>query len=129
MELYMSGEETELDRTVIDEIGDPIMHLLRNSADHGLESAEIRAERGKPEVGSIWLDAYQEGNNVVIEVRDDGNGIDVEKVKQKAVEKGNLTQEQADALTEKEAIFLFKPSFSTSDKVTDVSDEVLVLML
>ena len=75
MELYMSGEETELDRTVIDEIGDPIMHLLRNSADHGLESAEIRAERGKPEVGSIWLDAYQEGNNVVIEVRDDGNGI------------------------------------------------------
>ena len=122
MELYMSGEETELDRTVIDEIGDPIMHLLRNSADHGLESAEIRAERGKPEVGSIWLDAYQEGNNVVIEVRDDGNGIDVEKVKQKAVEKGNLTQEQADALTEKEAIdLLFKPSFSTSDKVTDVS--------
>ena len=94
------------------------MHLLRNSADHGLESAEIRAERGKPEVGSIWLDAYQEGNNVVIEVRDDGNGIDVEKVKQKAVEKGNLTQEQADALTEKEAIdLLFKPSFSTSDKV------------
>ena len=78
----MSGEETELDRTVIDEIGDPLMHLLRNSADHGLESAEIRAERGKPEVGSIWLDAYQEGNNVVIEVRDDGNGIDVEKVKQ-----------------------------------------------
>ena len=122
MELYMSGEETELDRTVIDEIGDPIMHLLRNSADHGLESAEVRAERGKPEVGSIWLDAYQEGNNVVIEVRDDGNGIDVEKVKQKAVEKGNLTQEQADALTEKEAIdLLFKPSFSTSDKVTDVS--------
>ena len=122
MELYMSGEETELDRTVIDEIGDPIMHLLRNSADHGLESAEIRAERGKQEVGSIWLDAYQEGNNVVIEVRDDGNGIDVEKVKQKAVEKGNLTQEQADALTEKEAIdLLFKPSFSTSDKVTDVS--------
>ncbi len=122
MELYMSGEETELDRTVIDEIGDPIMHLLRNSADHGLESAEVRAERGKPEVGSIWLDAYQEGNNVVIEVRDDGNGIDVEKVKQKAVEKGSFTQEQADALTEKEAIdLLFKPSFSTSDKVTDVS--------
>ena len=122
MELYMSGEDTELDRTVIDEIGDPIMHLLRNSADHGLESAEIRKERGKSEVGSIFLDAFQEGNNVVIEVRDDGNGIDVEKVKQKAVEKGNLTQEQADALTEKEAIdLLFKPSFSTSDKVTDVS--------
>lgn len=90
MELYMSGEDTELDRTVIDEIGDPIMHLLRNSADHGLESAEIRKERGKSEVGSIFLDAFQEGNNVVIEVRDDGNGIDTEKVKAKAVEKVQL---------------------------------------
>ena len=119
MELYITGEETELDRTVLDEIGDPIMHLLRNSADHGLESAEVRAERGKPEVGSIYLNAFQEGNNVVA---DDGNGIDVEKVKSKAVEKGTLTQEQADALTEKEAIdLLFKPSFSTSDKITDVS--------
>ena len=122
MELYITGEETELDRTVLDEIGDPIMHLLRNSADHGLESAEVRAERGKPEVGSIYLNAFQEGNNVVIEVADDGNGIDVEKVKSKAVEKGTLTQEQADALTENEAIdLLFKPSFSTSDKITDVS--------
>ena len=122
MELYITGEETELDRTVLDEIGDPIMHLLRNSADHGLESAEVRAERGKPEVGSIYLNAFQEGNDVVIEVADDGNGIDVEKVKSKAVEKGTLTQEQADALTEKEAIdLLFKPSFSTSDKITDVS--------
>ena len=122
MELYITGEETELDRTVLDEIGDPIMHLLRNSADHGLESAEVRAERGKPEVGSIYLNAFQEGNNVVIEVADDGNGIDVEKVKSKAVEKGTLTQEQADALTEKEAIdLLFKPSFFTSDKITDVS--------
>ena len=122
MELYITGEETELDRTVLDEIGDPIMHLLRNSADHGLESAEVRAERGKPEVGSIYLNAFQEGNNVVIEVADDGNGIDVEKVKSKAVEKGTLTQEQADVLTEKEAIdLLFKPSFSTSDKITDVS--------
>ena len=78
MELYITGEETELDRTVLDEIGDPIMHLLRNSADHGLESAEVRAERGKPEVGSIYLNAFQEGNNVVIEVSDDGNGIDIE---------------------------------------------------
>ena len=122
MELYMSGEETELDRTVIDEIGDPIMHLLRNSADHGLESAEVRAERGKPEVGSIYLNAFQEGNNVVIEVSDDGNGIDIERVKAKAVEKGTVTQEQADAMTEKEAIdLLFRPSFSTSEKITDVS--------
>ncbi|MDO5383111.1 MAG: chemotaxis protein CheA [Eubacteriales bacterium] len=122
MELYITGEETELDRTVLDEIGDPIMHLLRNSADHGLESAEVRAERGKPEVGSIFLNAFQEGNNVVIEVGDDGNGIDVEKVKAKAVEKGAITQEQADAMSEKEAVdLLFRPSFSTAEKITDVS--------
>ena len=122
MELIMSGEDTELDRTVIDEIGDPLMHLLRNSADHGLESAEIRKSRGKSEVGSIFLDAYQDGNNVVIEVRDDGNGIDVEKVKNKAIEKGTITQDQADAMSDKEVIdLLFRPSFSTSEKVTDVS--------
>lgn len=122
MELFMSGEDTELDRTVIDEIGDPLMHILRNSADHGLESAEVRLERGKPEIGSIFLDAYQDGNNVVIEVRDDGNGIDVEQVKRKAVEKGALTQEQADNLDDKGAIdLLFRPSFSTAEKITDVS--------
>ena len=120
MELYMSGEETELDRTVVDEIGDPLMHLLRNSADHGLESAEVRAQRGKPEVGSIWLDAYQDGNNVVIEVRDDGNGIDT--VKRKAIERGQITPEQALNMSEKEIIdLLFLPSFSTAEKVTDVS--------
>lgn len=122
MELYMSGEETELDRTVVDEIGDPLMHLLRNSADHGIESAEVRAERGKPEVGSIWLDAYQDGNNVVIEVRDDGNGIDTEAVKNKAISCGIITPEQAAGMSEKEIIdLLFLPSFSTSEKVTDVS--------
>lgn len=122
MELYMSGEETELDRTVVDEIGDPLMHLLRNSADHGLESAEVRAQRGKPEVGSIWLDAYQDGNNVVIEVRDDGNGIDTENVKRKAIERGQITPEQALNMSEKEIIdLLFLPSFSTAEKVTDVS--------
>lgn len=122
MELYMSGEETELDRTVVDEIGDPLMHLLRNSADHGLESAEVRAQRGKPEVGSIWLDAYQDGNNVVIEVRDDGNGIDTENVKRKAIERGQITPEQALNMSEKEIIdLLFQPSFSTAEKVTDVS--------
>ncbi|MCH5271199.1 MAG: chemotaxis protein CheA [Lachnospiraceae bacterium] len=122
MELYMSGEETELDRTVVDEIGDPLMHLLRNSADHGLESAEVRAQRGKPEVGSIWLDAYQDGNNVVIEVRDDGNGIDTEAVKNKAIERGSITPEQAANMSEKEIIdLLFLPSFSTAKQVTDVS--------
>lgn len=122
MELYMSGEETELDRTVVDEIGDPLMHLLRNSADHGLESAEVRKERGKSEVGSIFLDAYQDGNNVVIEVRDDGNGINVENVRDKAIEKGVITEEQAEKMNDKEIIdLLFLPSFSTSKKVTDVS--------
>ena len=78
MELYMTGEETELDRTVIDEIGDPLMHLLRNSADHGLETSEERIAKGKDETGTIFLNAYQDGNNVVIEVGDDGNGINVE---------------------------------------------------
>lgn len=122
MELYMTGEETELDRTVVDEIGDPLMHLLRNAADHGLESAEVRAQRGKPETGSICLDAYQDGNNVIIEVKDDGNGIDVEGVKNKAIEKNVITPEQAANMTEKEIInLLFLPSFSTAKKVTDVS--------
>ena len=122
MELHMSGEETELDRTVVDEIGDPLMHLLRNSADHGLESAEVRKERGKPEVGSIYLDAYQDGNNVVIEVKDDGNGINVENVKSKAIERGTITPEQAVNMSDKEIIdLLFLPSFSTAKEVTDVS--------
>ncbi len=122
MELYMSGEETELDRTVVDEIGDPLMHLLRNSADHGLESAEVRAQRGKPEVGSIFLDAYQDGNNVVIEVRDDGNGIDVEAVKKKAIERGVITPEQGDNMAEKDIInLLFSAGFSTAKQISDVS--------
>ncbi len=122
MELYMSGEETELDRTVVDQIGDPLMHLLRNSADHGLESAEVRKERGKPEVGSIFLDAYQDGNNVVIEVRDDGNGIDTEAVKKKAIEKGIITPDQGEAMSEKEIInLLFNAGFSTAKVVSDVS--------
>ena len=122
MELYMSGEETELDRTVVDEIGDPLMHLLRNSADHGLESAEVRQERGKPEVGSIFLEAYQDGNNVVIEVRDDGNGIDTEAVRNKAIERGIITPEQAENMSEKESIdLLFHAGFSTAKVVSDVS--------
>lgn len=122
MELYMSGEDTELDRTVVDQIGDPLQHLLRNSADHGLESAELRKERGKPEVGSINLKAYQEGNNVIIEVGDDGNGIDTETVKNKAIDRGLVTPEQAANLSQKEIIdFLFMPSFSMAKKITDVS--------
>ena len=122
MEFTMTGEETELDRTVVDEIGDPLMHLLRNSADHGLEKADVRRERGKNPVGQIFLNAYQEGNNVIIDVGDDGNGIDTEKVKAKAIEKGQITQEQADAMSEKEAIdLLFGAGFSTAKVVSDVS--------
>ncbi|MBP3468951.1 MAG: chemotaxis protein CheA, partial [Lachnospiraceae bacterium] len=122
MELYMTGEETELDRTVVDEIGDPLMHLLRNSADHGLETTEERIARGKSPVGSIFLDAYQDGNNVVIEVRDDGNGIDAEKIREKAIERGFLTEEQALALDDEDVIsLLFEPGFSTAKQVTDVS--------
>lgn len=122
MELHMTGEETELDRTVIDEIGDPLQHLLRNAADHGLESNEERIALGKPEAGNIYLDAYQDGNNVNIEVRDDGAGIDVEKVKNKALERGTITSEQAEAMSDKEIIdLLFKPSFSTAESITDIS--------
>ena len=122
MELYISGEDTELDRTVIDEIGDPLLHLLRNAADHGLESNEERAALGKPETGSIILNAFQEGNNVVIEVKDDGKGIDAEKIKAKAISKGTITAEQGDAMSDKEIIdLLFRPSFSTAEKISDVS--------
>ena len=122
MELFMTGEDTELDRTVIDEIGDPLMHLLRNAADHGLETNEERQRQGKDPSGSIFLDAYQDGNNVVIEVRDNGGGINVEKIKRKAIEKGAITDEQAQRMTDKDVIdILFQPSFSTAEQVTDVS--------
>ncbi len=122
MELYMTGEDTELDRTVVDEIGDPLMHMLRNSADHGLEPNDVRVANGKPETGSIFLDAYQDGNNVVIAVKDDGGGINVEAVRNKAIERGTVTPEQAETMTEKEIIdLLFLPSFSTAKKVSDVS--------
>lgn len=122
MELYMTGEDTELDRTVVDQIGDPLQHLLRNSADHGLEDNATRVERGKPEVGSIFLKAFQEGNNVIIEVGDDGNGIDVAAVRDKAVERGVITAEQAENMSQKEIInILFLPSFSMAKKITDIS--------
>lgn len=122
MELYMTGEDTELDRTVVDQIGDPLQHLLRNSADHGLEDNATRVERGKPEVGSIFLKAFQEGNNVIIEVGDDGNGIDVAAVRDKAIERGVITAEQAENMSQKEIInLLFLPSFSMAKKITDIS--------
>ena len=122
MELTMTGEETELDRTVVDEIGDPLMHLLRNSADHGLEKEDVRRARGKNPTGHVFLNAYQEGNNVIIDVGDDGNGIDVAAVKQKAIDRGVISHEQAEAMSDKEAVdLLFGAGFSTAKVVTDVS--------
>lgn len=122
MELHMSGEDTELDRTVIDEIGDPLVHLIRNSGDHGLETPDERKAAGKPEKGNVYLDAFQDGNNVVIEVRDDGKGINIAKVKAKALNTGAITKDQADAMSDQDIIeLLFRPSFSTADQISDVS--------
>lgn len=122
MELVMTGEDTELDRTVVDQIGDPLQHLLRNSADHGLEDGALRVQRGKPETGTIFLNAYQEGNNVIIQVGDDGNGIDVDAVKNKALDRGVITPDQAEVMSKKEIInLLFMPSFSMANKITDIS--------
>lgn len=122
IDLVMSGEETELDRTVIDEIGDPLIHLLRNAADHGLETTEERIQLGKPRKGTIKLQAYQDGNSVMIVVEDDGKGINVNKVKNKAIDRGTITKEEAATMTDKEIIeLLFKPSFSTAEKISDLS--------
>ena len=122
MELVMTGEDTELDRTVVDQIGDPLQHLLRNSADHGLEQNDIRKKNGKPEIGQIYLNAFQEGNNVIIQVGDDGNGIDTEAVKRKALEREIITPEQAEVMSQKEIVdLLFMPSFSMAKKITDIS--------
>jgi two-component system chemotaxis sensor kinase CheA len=122
IELHVSGEETELDKTVIDTIGDPLTHIIRNAADHGIESKADRAQKGKPAVGRIDLTAYTRGSNVVIEVKDDGKGLDAEKLKRRAVEKGLLT-ESAVAAMDKEAAFkiILLAGFSTIDKVTALS--------
>ena len=122
IDLVMSGEETELDRTVIDEIGDPLIHLLRNAADHGLETTEERIQLGKPRKGTTKLQAYQDGNSVMIVVEDDGKGINVNKIKNKAIDKGTITKEEAATMTDKEIIeLLFRPSFSTAEKISDLS--------
>jgi two-component system chemotaxis sensor kinase CheA len=122
IQLQVEGADTELDRTVIDEIGDPMVHILRNSLDHGIESPDIREANGKPRLGTIVIAAYQEGNGVIIEVRDDGAGIDPEKVKQKALDRGIITPEQAASFTDAEAAqIVMLPGFSTADKVTDLS--------
>lgn len=120
--LVMEGEETELDRTVIEEIGDPLIHLLRNAIDHGIESKEARLASGKPLVGTVRMTAAHQENQVVLTVEDDGAGIDPERIKQSAVRKGLLTQQEADALTEQACIELvFKPGFSTASAISDVS--------
>ena len=122
IELKISGEETELDKSIIEEIGDPLVHIIRNSCDHGIEDAETRLAMGKPEYGTIELKAYNEGNSIVIEVVDDGRGLDPDMLIQKSLEKGIITEREADNLTDKEAFALiFKPGFSTASQVTNVS--------
>lgn len=120
--LTIEGEETELDRTVIDEIGDPLVHLIRNSIDHGVEHPDERIAKGKDPTGEVGLIARHEGNNVIIMVEDDGKGIDPNKIKSKAVEKGLITQDDADKMDDSDAVRLvFLPGFSTAEVVTDVS--------
>jgi len=122
IDLVVEGADTELDRTIIDEIGDPLIHLIRNAADHGIENPKERIEKGKPAHGTIKLKAYHDGNNVVIEVSDDGKGIDLDGVVKKAVERGLIDKEQAKNLKEHEITsFLFEPGFSTKAEVTDIS--------
>ncbi len=122
IELEITGEETELDKSIVEEIGDPIMHMIRNSCDHGIEDPATRAANGKPEKGIVQLKAYNEGNHIVVEITDDGKGLDANGLKAKAIEKNLITEREADQMTDKEAFALiFKPGFSTATKVTNVS--------
>ncbi|EOI4171140.1 chemotaxis protein CheW, partial [Campylobacter jejuni] len=122
MELEISGEETELDKSIVEEIGDPIMHMIRNSCDHGIEDPATRLANGKPEKGTVNLKAYNEGNHIVVEIADDGKGLDADALKSKAIEKNLITEREADQMTDKEAFALiFKPGFSTAAKITNVS--------
>ncbi|SES67920.1 two-component system, chemotaxis family, sensor kinase CheA [Natronincola peptidivorans] len=120
--LIMTGADTEVDRTVIDEIGDPLIHLIRNSIDHGIEDMETRERSSKDKKGTVKLSAYPDGNSVVIEVEDDGKGIDIEKVKGKAIEKNIISLQQSQLMEDNEIIqLLFAPGFSTADKISDLS--------
>jgi len=122
VKLIIEGEDTELDKSIIEEIGDPLVHMIRNAVDHGIEPPEERIKKGKPEEGTIWLRAYNEGNMIVIEIKDDGKGMDANILKQKAIEKGIITPQEAENMSDKEAFMLiFKPGFSTAEKVTNVS--------
>ena len=118
--LVVEGRETELDKAVIDKMGDPLMHLIKNAADHGIEEPQMRREKGKPEMGTITLRAYQEGSYIVIEIEEDGAGMDVERIRQKAVENGLI--EKGFKLSESEILnFIFHPGFSTAKTITDTS--------
>jgi two-component system chemotaxis sensor kinase CheA len=122
VEFVMEGGETELDRSVMDGLNDPLLHLIRNAVNHGIESPDIREKAGKPRKGYVKLSAHRDRDNVIIELVDDGGGINVEKVKSKAVEKGLITPEVAETLTTDQAVdLLFQPGFSTADKITDIS--------
>jgi len=122
IELEISGEETELDKSIVEEIGDPLVHIIRNSCDHGIENGKARLLKGKSEVGLIQLKAYNEGNHIVIEITDDGNGLDPDILRSKAIEKGMISEREADGMSDKEAFALiFKPSLSTAKVVTNVS--------
>lgn len=122
IELEISGEETELDKSIVEEIGDPLVHIIRNSCDHGIEDGATRRAQGKSEMGLIQLKAYNEGNHIVIEITDDGKGLDPDILRAKAVEKGMITEREADAMNDKEAFALiFRPSLSTAKVVTNVS--------
>ena len=122
IELVISGEETELDKSIVEEIGDPLVHIIRNSCDHGIELPDVRVEKGKPPKGTVQLKAYNEGNHIIIEIVDDGKGLNAEMLKQKAMEKGLISEKEAEQMSEKEAFMLiFKPGFSTAAKVTNVS--------
>ncbi|QBL12534.1 hybrid sensor histidine kinase/response regulator [Campylobacter helveticus] len=122
IELEITGEETELDKSIVEEIGDPIMHMIRNSCDHGVEDPATRKANGKPERGVVQLKAYNEGNHIVVEITDDGKGLDANELKIKALEKNLITEKEAGQMTDKEAFTLiFKPGFSTAAKVTNVS--------
>jgi len=122
LDLEMEGAETELDKTIIEAIKDPLTHVVRNSCDHGIEDPETRIRKGKPGKGTLRLKAYHEGGQVNIEISDDGAGIDVERVKRKAIEKGLIREEQAAGMSEREAIgLLFLPGFSTAQTITNVS--------
>ncbi len=122
VQLKIVGAETELDRSIIESIKDPLTHMVRNSIDHGIEPPDIRVQKEKPPVGSLTMKAYHEGGQVIIEITDDGAGIDPDKLRTKAVEKGIITEEQARTLSNREALMLiFQPGFSTAEKVTNIS--------